>query len=249
MKLAGKVAVISGAAGAMGAIEAKLFAAEGAKVLLGDLVEEDGNRVAGEIEDSGGQALFHRLDVTKESAWVAAIAAAEERFGPVDVLINNAGVYRTTVIDQTTVADWDDIMAINARGVFLGTKCVVPSMRRAGAGSIVNISSTAGLVGNAVEGAYTASKGAVRMFSKAAAIHYAAEGIRVNSVHPGVIDTKMVADLMADPELGPLVMSKIPMARMGTATEVAKMVLFLASDDSSYTTGSELVVDGGYSAQ
>ncbi len=249
MKLKGKVAVISGAAGAMGAVEAKLFAQEGAKVLLGDLVEEDGNRVAGEIEASGGQALFHRLDVTKESDWVAAIAAAEERFGPVDVLINNAGVYRTTVIDQTTVADWDDIMAINARGVFLGTKCVIPSMRRAGAGSIVNISSTAGLVGNAVEGAYTASKGAVRMFSKAAAIHYAAEGIRVNSVHPGVIDTKMVEHLMADPELGPLVMSKIPMGRMGTAAEVAKMVLFLASDDSSYTTGSELVVDGGYSAQ
>lgn len=249
MKLEGKVAVISGAAGAMGAVEAKLFAAEGAKVLLGDLVEEDGNRIAREIEASGGQALFHRLDVTKESDWVAAIAAAGERFGPVDVLINNAGVYRTTVIDQTTVADWDDIMAINARGVFLGTKTVIPSMRRAGGGSIVNISSTAGLVGNAVEGAYTASKGAVRMFSKAAAIHYAAEGIRVNSIHPGVIDTKMVEHLMADPELGPLVMSKIPMGRMGTAAEVAKMVLFLASDDSSYTTGSELVVDGGYSAQ
>ena len=249
MKLEGKVAVISGAAGAMGAVEAKLFAAEGAKVLLGDLVEEDGDRIAREIEASGGQALFHRLDVTKESDWVAAIAAAGERFGPVDVLINNAGVYRTTVIDQTTVADWDDIMAINARGVFLGTKTVIPSMRRAGGGSIVNISSTAGLVGNAVEGAYTASKGAVRMFSKAAAIHYAAEGIRVNSIHPGVIDTKMVEHLMADPELGPLVMSKIPMGRMGTAAKVAKMVLFLASDDSSYTTGSELVVDGGYSAQ
>ena len=249
MKLEGKVAVISGAAGAMGAVEARLFAAEGAMVVLGDIDEEEGETVAGEIEASGGQALFNRLNVTREGDWVEIVATAEERFGPVDVLVNNAGVYRTSVIEQTPVAEWDDIMAVNARGVFLGTKTVIPSMRRADGGSIVNISSTAGLVGNAIEGAYTASKGAVRLFTKASAMHYAAEGIRVNSVHPGVIDTRMVDHIMRDPELGPMMMSKIPMGRMGTAEEVARMVLFLASDESSYTTGTELIVDGGYSAQ
>lgn len=247
MKLEGKVAVISGAAGAMGAVEARLFAAEGASVVLGDIT--DGDAIAREIEAGGGRALFRRLDVTQERDWVDIIAAAEERFGPVNVLVNNAGVFRTTRIDQTPVEEWDDIMAINARGVFLGTKATVPSMRKAGGGSIVNISSTAGLIGNALEGAYTASKGAVRLFTKSSAIHYAADGIRVNSVHPGLIDTVMIDHIMEDPKLGPVTLSRVPMGRMGTAEEVAKMVLFLASDDSSYTTGSELVVDGGYSAQ
>ena len=247
MKLEGKVALISGAAGAMGSTEARLFASEGAAVVLGDVV--GGEDVAREIEDGGGRAMFVRLDVTREEDWGAVVAGAEERFGPVDVLINNAGVFRTTRIDETPLAEWEDIMAINARGVFLGTRAVIPSMRRAGGGSIVNISSTAGLVGNALEGAYTASKGAVRLFSKSSAIHYAAEGIRVNSVHPGLIDTKMVDHIMDDPALGRLVLSRVPMGRMGTAEEVARMVLFLASDDSSYVTGGEFVIDGGYSAQ
>ncbi len=249
MKLKGKVAVISGAAGAMGATEARMFAAEGASVVLGDITVAEGESVARDIEASGGHALFRKLDVTQESDWVELIAAAEERFGLVGILINNAGVFRTTLIHETTVEDWDDIMAINARGVFLGTKSVVPSMRRARGGSIVNISSTAGLVGNTLEGAYTASKGAVRLFTKSSALHYAADGIRVNSVHPGLIDTQMIDHIMQDPELGPLVLSRVPMRRMGTSEEVARMVLFLASDDSSYTTGSEMVVDGGFTAQ
>ena len=231
----------------MGSTEAKMFASEGARVVIGDVVS--GESVAREIEDLGGHALFCSLDVTREDDWVRTVELAEDRYGSVSVLVNNAGVFRTTVIDETPVEEWDDIMAINARGVFLGTKVVVPSMRRSGGGSIVNISSTAGLVGNALEGAYTASKGAVRMFTKSSALHYAAEGIRVNSVHPGLIDTKMVDHIMEDPVLGPLVLSRVPMGRMGSAEEVARMVMFLASDDSSYVTGSELVVDGGYSAQ
>ncbi len=247
MKLEGKVAIISGGAGAMGATEAKMFASEGARVVIGDVVS--GESVARKIEDRGGQALFCSLDVTREDDWVRAVELAEDRYGPVDVLVNNAGVFRTTVIHETPVEEWEDIMAINARGVFLGTKSVVPSMRRSGGGSIVNISSTAGLVGNALEGAYTASKGAVRLFTKSSALHYAAEGIRVNSVHPGLIDTKMVDFIMEDPVQGPLVLSRVPMKRMGTAEEVAQVVMFLASDDSSYVTGSEYVVDGGYSAQ
>ena len=247
MRLEGKIAIISGGAGAMGATEAKMFASEGARVVIGDLVS--GESVAREIEDLGGQALFCPLDVTREDDWLKAVDLAENRYGPVNVLVNNAGVFRTTVIHETPVEEWDDIMAINARGVFLGTKAVVPSMRRSGGGSIINISSTAGLVGNTLEGAYTASKGAVRLFTKSSALHYAAEGIRVNSVHPGLIDTKMVDFVMEDPELGPLVLSRVPMKRMGSAEEVAKVVMFLASDDSSYVTGSEYVVDGGYSAQ
>ncbi len=247
MRLEGKVAIISGGAGAMGATEAKMFASEGARVVIGDVVS--GESVAREIEDLGGQALSCSLDVTREEDWVKAVELAEDRYGPVNVLVNNAGVFRTTVIHETPVEEWDDIMAINARGVFLGTKVVVPSMRRSGGGSIINISSTAGLVGNTLEGAYTASKGAVRLFTKSSALHYAAEGIRVNSVHPGLIDTKMVDFIMEDPEQGPLVLSRVPMKRMGSAEEVAKVVMFLASDDSSYVTGSEYVVDGGYSAQ
>ena len=247
MRLEGKVAIISGGAGAMGSTEARLFASEGAAVVLGDVV--DGEDVARQIEDAGGRATFARLDVTREEDWEAIVAGAEDRFGQVDVLINNAGVFRTTRIHETTLAEWEDIMAINARGVFLGTRAVIPAMRRAGGGSIVNISSTAGLVGNALEGAYTASKGAVRLFSKSSAIHYAAEGIRVNSVHPGLIDTKMVDHIMRDAELGAQVLARVPMGRMGTAEEVARMVMFLASDDSSYVTGGEFVIDGGYSAQ
>ena len=231
----------------MGATEAKMFASEGARVVIGDVVS--GESVAREIEDRGGQALSCSLDVTREDDWVRAVELAEDRYGPVNVLVNNAGVFRTTVIHETPVEEWEDIMAINARGVFLGTKSVVPSMRLSGGGSIVNISSTAGLVGNALEGAYTASKGAVRLFTKSSALHYAADGIRVNSVHPGLIDTKMVDFIMEDPVQGPLVLSRVPMKRMGTAEEVAKVVMFLASDDSSYVTGSEYVVDGGYSAQ
>lgn len=252
MRLEGKVAIISGAGGSMGATEAKLFASEGAKVVLGDLNVEGCETTAHSIKESGGEALYRRLDVTREADWEAIVLAAEERFGPVNALVNNAGVFRTTRIDQTPVEEWDDIMAINARGVFLGTKAIIGSMRRAGGGSIINISSTAGLVGNALEGAYTASKGAVRLFTKSSAIHYASEGIRVNSVHPGLIDTPMIDIIMKDPareSLPMTIMSRIPMGRAGTGEEVSKMVLFLASDDSSYVTGAEFVVDGGYSAQ
>ena len=247
MKLDGRVAIISGGAGAMGSVEARMFAAEGARVIIGDI--SDGSAVVREIESLGGSAVYCRLDVTREEDWEKLVEVAEDRFGPVSILINNAGVFRTTRIDVTPLSEWEDIMAINARGVFLGTRAVIPSMRRAGGGSIVNISSTAGLVGNALEGAYTASKGAVRLFTKSSAIHYAGEGIRVNSVHPGLIDTSMVDHIMEDAELGPLVLSRVPMGRMGTAEEVARMVTFLASDESSYVTGAEFVVDGGYFAQ
>ena len=247
MRLKGKVAIISGGAGGMGSIEGRMFASEGASVVLGDV--EDGEDVAREIRDAGGAAIFTRLDVTSEQNWESVVSAAEENFGPVTILINNAGVFRTTRIDKTPLSEWNQILDINAKGVFLGTKAVIPSMRRAGSGSIVNISSTAGLVGNPLEGAYTASKGAVRMFTKSSALHYAAENIRVNSVHPGLIDTKMVSIMMANRVQGQQFLNRVPMGRMGTPEEVAKMVFFLASDDSSYVTGAEFAIDGGYTAQ
>ncbi len=192
MRLEGKVALISGGARGMGAAEARLFAQEGAKVVIGDVLDAEGTRVAAEIAESGGDALFVHLDVTDEEDWRSAIGAAVSSFGKLDVLVNNAGIWRRGRVEDTTVEDWDTIMDVNAKGVFLGTKLAIPEMRKAGGGSIINISSTAGLVGSSRGSAYSASKGAVRLFTKATAIQYAKEGIRANSIHPGPIETAMI---------------------------------------------------------
>ena len=184
MRLQGKVALISGAARGMGAVEARMLAAEGAAVVVADLLDEAGQAVAAEIAESGGQALYVHLDVTDEAAWQRAVEAATGRFGKLDVLVNNAGIVRTERVLETTERIWDDVMSVNAKGVFLGTKAAIPAMRAAGGGSIVNISSSAGLTGSTQNAAYHASKGAVRIFTKAAAIQYAPYNIRVNSVHP-----------------------------------------------------------------
>lgn len=245
MRLAGKVAFISGSARGMGAVEARLFAQECATVMVSDVNVDGGKKVVAEIAKKGGKAGFVKLDVTSEAEWKAAIAETEKRFGRLDILVNNAGIFVAAVIEKTTEEEWDRLMDINGKGVFLGTKHAIPAMRRAGGGSIVNISSGAGIVGNRMEGAYTATKGAVRLFTKSAALQGAKDGIRVNSVHPGAIDTEMVAFLMADKQYLKWVKSMIPLGRVGTAEEVAKVVLFLASDDASYVTGAEFVVDGG----
>ncbi len=249
MRLAGKVALITGAARGQGAVEARLFAKEGASVVLTDIRDDEGEKVAAEISELGGKAHYMRQDVTEEREWVVAVARTVELFGGLHVLINNAGIFVTTIIEDTTVEEWDRIMDINARGVFLGIKHAIPAMRESGGGSIVNISSTAGLVGNAREGAYTASKGAVRLMTKSAAIQAAKDGIRVNSVHPGFIETEMVAFISEDPEAMAEIIPKIPLGRSGTSEDIAKGVLFLASDEASYVTGTELVIDGGYVAQ
>jgi len=248
MRLKNKVAFISGSARGMGAVEARLFAEEGAAVMVSDVNVESGKRVAAEIAKAGGKADFVELDVTNEGEWKAAIGETERRFGRVDILVNNAGIFVATVIEKTPEEEWDRLMDINGKGVFLGTKHAIPAMRRAGGGAIVNISSGAGIVGNKMEGAYTATKGAVRLFTKSAALQGAKDGIRVNSVHPGTIDTEMVASLLADKEYHRWVKTMIPLGRVGKAEEVAKLVLFLASDDASYTTGAEFVIDGGYTA-
>ena len=249
MRLEGKVALISGGARGMGAAEARFFAREGARVAVGDLLEEEGARLESEIAEAGGDCIFVRLDVTSEESWANAVELTVSRYGRLDVLVNNAGVYQKARVEDTTLEGWDRVMAINAAGPFLGTKAAVPAMRDSGGGSIVNISSTAGLVGSLHSTAYTASKGAVRLLTKATAVQYAGDGIRANSVHPGPIDTDMLAAVYSDPEERRRRVSRIPMGREGTVDEVAYGVLFLASDESSFMTGSELVIDGGATAQ
>ena len=247
MRLEGKVALISGGARGMGAEEALLFAREGAKVVIGDVLEE-GRDVAASIP--GGGAIFVRLDVTKEEDWRRAVALAEEVYKRLDILVNNAGVSAVGGIEDTTVEEWDRVMAVNAKGVFLGTREAIPAMRRAGGGSIINISSQLGIVAMAESSPqYIASKGAVRLFTKSTAIQYAADGIRCNSVHPGPIVTPMTEGRRADPAVRELMTSRIPLGRYGEAIDVAYGVLYLASDESSFVTGSELVIDGGWVAQ
>ena len=249
MRLEGKVALISGVARGMGAAEAKMFAREGAKVVIGDVLEEEGRRTEAEINEAGGECIFVRLDVTDENQWGDAVSEAVARFGKLDILVNNAGIARVSNVEDTSESEWDLVMGINAKGVFLGTKAAIPAMRKAGGGSIVNISSIAGLVGGRTT-AYAASKGAVRLLTKSTAIQYAAEGIRANSVHPGVIESPMTLPIMLDTEEGrEQSAARHPLGRIGQPEDIAHGVLFLASDESSFMTGSELVIDGGLTAQ
>jgi 3alpha(or 20beta)-hydroxysteroid dehydrogenase/cyclopentanol dehydrogenase len=250
MRLAGKVALISGGARGMGAAEARLFAREGARVVIGDILEAEGQAVGAEIGAKGGEALFVRLDVTREADWERAVAATLERFGALNVLVNNAGIGGGSRLDETPVEVWDRVMEVNAKGVFLGTRAAIPAMRRAGGGSIVNISSQLGIVGAETSSPqYQASKGAVRLLTKLTALQYAREGIRANSVHPGPIVTAMTQARRRDPAQYRLTLSRIPLGRYGEPDEVAYGVLYLASDESAFVTGSELVIDGGWTAQ
>ena len=249
MRLENKVALISGGARGMGAVEARLFAKEGAKVVIGDMLEDEGRKVEAEINEVGGECLFVPLDVSNEGAWQRAVSEAVSRFGKLDILVNNAGIYRAHDVLETTSAEWDQVMDINAKGVFLGTKHAIPEMRKAGGGSIVNISSVAGLVGSKETTAYTASKGAVRLLTKSTAIQYASEGIRANSIHPGTIETPMTERLLADQARREDRMNRTPLGRLGRPEDVAYGALYLASDEASFVTGSELVIDGGRTAQ
>jgi len=249
MRLEGKVALISGGARGMGSEEAKLFAREGAKVVIGDILETEGRQTEAEVNEIGGECLFVRLDVTNEAQWQSAVAAAVNRFGKLDILVNNAGIFRGNRVEDTTTEEWDQVMDINAKGVFLGTKHAIPEMRKAGAGSIINISSVAGLVGNPYSSAYNASKGAVRLLTKSTAIQYAKDGIRANSIHPGVIETAMTQDVVNDPNFREFRLTANPIPRLGQPADIAYGALYLASDESSFVTGSELVIDGGWTAQ
>ncbi|MGW7691348.1 glucose 1-dehydrogenase [Streptomyces asiaticus] len=243
-RLDGRVALISGGARGQGEAEARRFVAEGASVLIGDVLDEEGRKVA---DDLGAAAHYTHLDVTNPEHWSAAVDLAVRNFGKLDALVNNAGIARFGALQDFPLDDYQRVVQVNQVGTFLGMQAVIPAMRTAGGGTIVNISSTAGLAGVTGTIAYTASKFAVRGMTKVAAIELGPLGIRVNSVHPGGVDTPMndqAVDIdLADPSGDPN--AKLPMGRIGRPEEVANMVLFLTSDESSYSTGSEFVADGG----
>ena len=243
-RLAGKVALISGGARGMGAAEAELFAREGAAVVIGDLLTEEGKIVADQIQQSGGRAMFTHLDVTNPDDWDRAVAATEATYGRLDIVVNNAGIFSMAGVEDTTLEDWTRVIAVNQTGVWLGMKHSVPALRRAGGGSIINISSVLGLTGFGAATAYQGTKGAVRILTKTAAVQYAPEHIRVNSVHPGLILTPMVESL--DKAVIDAFAAATPMKRAAQPEEVAYGVLVLASDEASFVTGAELVIDGGY---
>jgi 3(or 17)beta-hydroxysteroid dehydrogenase len=245
MRLKNKVAFITGAAHGMGESTARLFSREGAKVIIADVLAREGNEVAASISAEGGEAMFVTLDVSQEDQWVQAVHAAVKRFGRIDILVNNAGI-SGAVSDRTSTEYFDKLMSINARGTFLGIKHVVPEMQKTGGGSIVNMSSMSGFVGQPfVHMGYNASKGASRILTKSAAVQYGKYNIRVNSVHPGLMPPMLTSVTAADPAMREKVIATIPLGRAGTAEEAAYAVLFLASDEASYITGTEVVVDGG----
>ena len=247
-RLSDKIILITGAGRGQGAYEAKLFSQEGAIVVLGDIDIDSCETIAQEISSKGGRVDYGSLDVTNESDWSDIVNKCANTFGGIDALVNNAGTYSRTPIVSTSKEEFQRIVDVNLQGTFLGTKSVIPIMRDCGGGSIVNISSTAGLVGNMGSGAYGASKGGIRSLTKYTAVQHAKDNIRVNSVHPGPIDTKMISDNLSTPEGRASSLSRIPLGRIGTITDVAMCVLFLCSDESSYITGSEIVIDGGLTA-
>ncbi len=245
MRLQNKVALITGAASGMGESTARVFAREGAKLVLTDVLDAEGEAVAASIRAGGADAVFVHHDVTQEADWQKALAAALQRYGRLDIAVNNAGI-SGGLPDKLDVSAFDRLMAVNARGTFLGMKFAIEHMREAGGGSIVNVSSISGIVGqDFVHMGYNGAKGAIRTMTKAAAVQFGPDGIRVNSVHPGIMPPMRTSQTSADPGIRARVLEGVPLRRAGRVEEVAHAVLFLASDEASYITGAELVVDGG----
>ncbi len=249
MRLAGKVAIITGAASGMGAATARRFGKEGANVVLADMLEEEGRAVADSITKAGGKALFMALNVTDEAGWTKVVDATVAAFGKLDILVNNAGISGSATNDMLDSALWERVMAVNSTGVFLGTAAAVRQMQKGGGGSIVNLSSISGVVGQTmVHMSYNAAKGAVRIMTKSTAVQFGKDGIRCNSVHPGLMPPMRTSGATADPTVRAKMLKAVPLGRTGEVDEVANAILFLASDEASYVTGAELYVDGGYLA-
>ena len=243
-RLDGKVAIVSGASRGIGAATANQFVAEGARVVMGDVLDAEGQTLAAEF---GEASSYHHLDVTSADSWRETVEAAVSHFGGLDVLVNNAGIFRTAPLESLGEDVWESVIAVNQTGVFLGMKSAVPAMKSSGGGSIINISSIDGLIGSTESLAYVASKFAVRGMTKVAALELGKFGIRVNSVHPGGINTPMVTVALPSEAIGPM-FSAMPLGRIGRPEEVAELVTWLGSDASSYSTGSEFVIDGGWTA-
>jgi 2,5-dichloro-2,5-cyclohexadiene-1,4-diol dehydrogenase 2 len=246
-RLDGKVALVSGGASGIGAAHVRVFAAEGAKVIAGDLQEDKGQAVVETVNKNGGEAVFVSLDVARQEDWSRAVEEAVSRFGKLTTLINNAGIYWPRGTEEETLEGWNTMIAVNQTGVWLGMKAAVAAMREAGGGAIVNISSLYGLIGSPGSISYHATKGAVRLMTKSAALEYVKQGIRVNSIHPGQIDTPILSGLT--PEQNEQIKAATPMGRLGRPEEIAYGSLYLCSDEAAYTTGAELVIDGGWFAQ
>ena len=248
MRLKDKVAIVTGGAHGMGESIARLFAREGASVFIADILEDEGAAVAETIRAASGEAQFLDVDVSIEAQWVDLVQACSTHYGKIDVLVNNAGI-SGAVPNRMSTEYFDKLMAVNTRGTFLGMKTVIPEMRKVGGGAIVNVSSISGFIGQEfVHRGYNAAKAAIRVMTKSAAVQFAKDGIRINSVHPGMMPPMRTSVTAADPELREKVLSTVPMQRAGRPDEVAYPVLFLASDEASYITGTELVVDGGFLA-
>ena len=251
-RIHGKVAIVTGGASGIGAATCRLFAREGARgVVITDLNEAAGTALEAEIRRDGGNATFRPLDVTQEAQWIETIDAVVSRYGRLDILVNNAGRSQSArpVVEQTTEEAWDLLFAVHAKGVFLGTKHAIPAMRRSGGGSVINVISVYALVGSPLGTASSASKGAARAFTRTAAVQYAPEGIRVNSVFPGFVETPMTREVHAQPGVREERTALTPLGRLATPEDIAWGILYLASDESSYVTGSELVIDGGMTAR
>ncbi|MGJ8628954.1 MAG: SDR family NAD(P)-dependent oxidoreductase [Sulfitobacter sp.] len=247
-RVEGKIAIVTGGALGMGRAFCDLLAQEGATIVLADVDEENGKAAAAEITKAGGKASFVKLDVSSEADWRALAKKVDAEHGKADILVSNAGIYLSGTTENTPVDEWDKMFSVNAKGVFLGSKTVIPLMRKAGSGSIVNISSNWGIVGFPDAAAYCATKGAVRLLTKATATEVAVDGIRVNSVHPSLTITHLSKDIVKDPEVTKQLLGPSLLGRPAEPEEIANGVLFLASDESRYMTGSELVIDGGYLA-
>ncbi|MFB4303109.1 SDR family NAD(P)-dependent oxidoreductase [Actinomadura sp. NTSP31] len=247
-RLAGKVALITGATGGIGTATAELFAREGARLVITDVAEGPLHDLARRIEERGAEVVAAGLDVSSARRWDEVIAIVRDRFGTLDVLVNIAGVVDWPGVEDTREDDWDRVIDVNQKGTWLGMKAAMPLLRASGDASVVNTSSVLGLVGSGAAAAYQASKGAVRLLTKTAAVEYARQGVRVNSVHPGVIATPMIQDILDEEGDEQPDVRRTPMRRAGRAAEIAPAFLFLACDESSFVTGSELVVDGGLTA-
>jgi NAD(P)-dependent dehydrogenase (short-subunit alcohol dehydrogenase family) len=249
MRLEGKIAIITGAASGMGAATARRFAREGAVVVVADVLEDEGRQVADGVHAAGGEAVFMRLDVTEEANWQHVVEATVAKYGKLNVAVNNAGISGSKVNDTMETEAWHRLMAVNATGVFLGMKFEIPAMLKAGGGSIVNLSSISGNAGqHQIHFGYNASKGAVRIMTKSAAVQFGKDNIRVNSIHPGLMPPMRTSGATADPAVRAKMLQSVPLGRAGEVDEVANAALFLASDEASYITGAELHVDGGYLA-